>query len=638
MVEETPLEVTFQEERVLQKTPEIDNSQDQQRSDMNVTQLQLKRWHRTNRKTFWSKILNFARMHGIPIHGLATILKEQHQKRSIWRKRSASGNHIRDLFTGLLEDRGSSECFRYELSIKMKTGNMEDILNAIRQRLVSVGLGGGSLVLSIRHIKRATSLIMKLFVTICEPERTYSGFRVSLLKAVTFASLVLLQKINLEGLKIDIWGDGCEIGGVEVTRLAFRILNTTVSSQSSKAVFCFASYRGKNGRYAMEQNFGPSILGKQESGWLYRQTKKLQASGVEITYSGDSPFLTRLVLGISTERSSSHPSQLPIYVCDKKFLPTRCSDVDGRRTSLKIPFRQHVPREALASIIDVRTICPDATHMITRCTENDIRRVAQKVINDKHPWEALSTQRFEKNLTSREAKRPSFQFNITHKNVGKTPGTVGPLSLAGSNALAVIAETEELRSAQFGTITNLYDGVWTTEILLGSENGYNLGAAKVLKSLHQHLFDKRDPINPRNEERYISIYDACELLRQSLNQCAILLRTQGTFDVDTYKRWAETYFQINLLLFGRKGLSPYKLKLPLLAQLVESGHIEKPWNHLCEGLEKSNHNANRNFQSRTMRGGGSIYHQDPLFLDTAFSFCRFLDISSTSSEKKIQCH
>ena len=103
MVEETPLEVTFQEERVLQKRPEIDNSQDQQQSDMNITQLQLKRWHRTNKKTFWTKVLNFARMHGIPIHGLATILKEQHQKRSIWRKRSASGNHIRDLFTGLLE-------------------------------------------------------------------------------------------------------------------------------------------------------------------------------------------------------------------------------------------------------------------------------------------------------------------------------------------------------------------------------------------------------------------------------------------------------------------------------------------------------------------------------------------------------
>ena len=74
MVEETPLGVTFQEDGVLQKTPEVNNPQDQQESDMNITQLQLKRWHKTNKKTFWTKVLNFARMHGIPIHGLATIL------------------------------------------------------------------------------------------------------------------------------------------------------------------------------------------------------------------------------------------------------------------------------------------------------------------------------------------------------------------------------------------------------------------------------------------------------------------------------------------------------------------------------------------------------------------------------------
>ena len=96
--------------------------------------------------------------------------------------------------------------------------------------------------------------------------------------------------------------------------------------------------------------------------------------------------------------------------------------------------------------------------MTTRYTENDFRRVTQKVINDKHPSKALSIQRFEKILTSREAKRPSFLFNITHKNVGKTPRSVGPLSLAASNALAVIAETEQLKSAQHGTITDHYDG------------------------------------------------------------------------------------------------------------------------------------------------------------------------------------
>ena len=66
--------------------------------------------------------------------------------------------------------------------------------------------------------------------------------------------------------------------GVEVTRLALRILNIAVSSQSSKAVFCFVSCRGKDGRYVMEQNFGLSILGNQESGWLYRQSKELQVN------------------------------------------------------------------------------------------------------------------------------------------------------------------------------------------------------------------------------------------------------------------------------------------------------------------------------------------------------------------------
>ena len=178
---------------MLQNTSEVDFQQDQQQSDKNITQLQLKMWNRTNKNCFWTKVLKFARMHGISIQVSARILKEQHQKRIARRKRSASGNHIRFLFTGLLMDRGSSECFRYELSIKMKTVNIEDILKAIRQTLVSVCLGGGSLVPSIRHIKRATRLIMKLFVTICEPERTYSGFRVDLLKTVTSASLVLLQ-------------------------------------------------------------------------------------------------------------------------------------------------------------------------------------------------------------------------------------------------------------------------------------------------------------------------------------------------------------------------------------------------------------------------------------------------------------
>ena len=88
----------------------------------------------------------------------------------------------------------------------------------------------------------------------------------------------------------------CEIGGVETTRIAFRILTDKMKCQSSDAVFCFAAYRGKDSRFAMEQNLGPTIAGVQESGWLFMKTLELSKRGVNLTYSGDSPFLMRLVL------------------------------------------------------------------------------------------------------------------------------------------------------------------------------------------------------------------------------------------------------------------------------------------------------------------------------------------------------
>ena len=97
------------------------------------------------------------------------------------------------------------------------------------------------------------------------------------------------------------------------------------------------------------------------------------------------------------------------------------------------------------------------------------------------------------------------------------------------------------------------------------------------------------------------------------------------FDVDTYKQCGETYYQFIWFFSGQKG-PPFKLKLPLIAQLIESEYIVKPWNHLCQSFKKSNHNAKRIFQTRTMRGCGTIYHQNPPYLVTAISFCRFLDV------------
>ena len=79
-------------------------------------------------------------------------------------------------------------------------------------------------------------------------------------------SYFLIGTKELNGLRVDIWGDGCEIEGVETTQIAIRILTDKVKCQSSHSVFCFAAYRDKDRRFALEQNLGPTIAGVPESG------------------------------------------------------------------------------------------------------------------------------------------------------------------------------------------------------------------------------------------------------------------------------------------------------------------------------------------------------------------------------------
>ena len=365
----------------------------------------------------------------------------------------------------------------------------------------------------------------------------------------------------------------------------------------------------------MEQNLGPSLVGVQTSGWLYNMTLNLASKGVHLTYSGDSPFLMKLFLGKSVESSNEFPTNIPVHVCDPTFLPTLCDVSTGLRTDVSVPFRSEVPTTALVYCEDIRCICPDATHMITRCVENDLRRVALRVIRIKSPHESGPLRAFEDNLTARDAKSPTFRFLHSKKNQLKE------ISLSGTKALAVIADKEELADAYEGTIGNLFDGVWTgDEVLMGSDEGSNEAPAKVLKMFFPDLFNKR---HPSGDDGFISIKDACELLRKSLNQCAKLLRSKN-FDLATYKRWSETYYQTNLLIFGASGLTPYKLKLLIVPPLVKSGFVIRPFDHMTEAQEKSNHHANKDFQTKTMRGGGRIWQKDPLYLESSTSFCRFL--------------
>ena len=62
-----------------------------------------------------------------------------------------------------------------------------------------------------------------------------------------------------------------------------------------------------------------------------------------------------------------------------------------------------------------------------------------------------------------------------------------------------------------------------------------------------------------------------------------------------------------------------------ISQLVVNNFIRSPWEHLRQALEKSNHHANKDFQSRTIRGRGRLHNQDLLFLEMFFfSFCKII--------------
>ena len=69
-----------------------------------------------------------------------------------------------------------------------------------------------------------------------------------------------------------------------------------------------------------------------------------------------------------------------------------------------------------------------------------------------------------------------------------------------------------------------------------------------------------------------------------------------------------------------------------MPQLVVSNFIQLPWEHFCEALQKSHQHSNKDFQSRTMRGGGRLHNQDPLVLKM------FFFVHSASSSNLASAH
>ena len=170
------------------------------------------------------------------------------------------------------------------------------------------------------------------------------------------------------------------------------------------------------------------------------------------------------------------------------FRPLTCEPETGKRTELNVPFRKKLPKTSLVSIEDIRCVCPDAIHMITRCVGTDLRKMAQKVTDDMHPHEKFTIQRFEENLTRRGARKPFFHFTTVSIGGTDKAGKVGAVSLSRICALTVIADKEETKEA--GTeIEDLFEGVLKSEVVVRPKENTDtyVKSVKMLQAIYPSL-------------------------------------------------------------------------------------------------------------------------------------------------------
>ena len=116
----------------------------------------------------------------------------------------------------------------------------------------------------------------------------------------------------------------------------------------SRSVIPFAVFQGDDSRFGLEQNVATAkYLGSQEAEWLYSQTKELNDMGVNVTYSGDQPFLLRLILGISVDYN--YNSMAPMYFDDEETDIFAVNPDSRMRSDLNVNFRQSIPKTLLRS-------------------------------------------------------------------------------------------------------------------------------------------------------------------------------------------------------------------------------------------------------------------------------------------------
>lgn len=614
---------------------------------------------------FWSDVLRVLTGHGLDLTlaGFVSSITTYSQKC----KKSLTRNNLTPkLLEAVFGTSQISEKLTSIIQLELGSGNARSMHTAIARALNTMAPSNRVRVVpSVRDMRLATVQIRRDFIRFMKPEMTLNGFRVDLVNFVLFVLCTVYGKDSIAGVSMDVWGDCAVIGGKNVTRVGFRLVNVPGSNYASQNVnnaahvFIFCSFVGADKRINLENNLGSSTtLGKP--GFLYNQTKKLIELGAIITCSGDSPFLLRLLTSNLSDSSSSY-SKMELFVADptsdmlaknvldplkvgkpKKFrvqdhpdfktnmeaagvvFPQTVHKVSGRRTDLSIKLIVDLHRDSLICLKNNLCILPDSLHAMCRILEHDLKMHGQFLLDGKC-FRLL--QRLVRNVTVRDVRN----FNLVPS---EGTSTISQPTITGKQARVILEPAKNLRSnGSSAYVCSIFQGVFTYDKRVPCETTIAINAAKVLTELHPsitvdnlHDFDKNGP--------GISRRALAELHLNSLSNIIQILR-KGSMVIDIYKNWVEMYYQATLLLFGIVGLTSYKLKLDLIWRILSDprSHIVSTRNHLCESGENSHKVSQKEYRSNTMKDGGyDDRHVSPQYSDIMNSWLRAVNDSKNPEQ------
>ena len=96
---------------------------------------------------------------------------------------------------------------------------------------------------------------------------------------------------------------------------------------------------------------------------VFSRDNELSELGTRLMYSGDQPFLRRLVLGITKDDAKNFPPRMPLYVEENEGLTHISIDETAKqRTDLKLSFGTQIPSSSFAYFSSVLAVKVDPTH------------------------------------------------------------------------------------------------------------------------------------------------------------------------------------------------------------------------------------------------------------------------------------